>query len=70
MAAKVKKGRPARISARSLHPSLVEEVSRGAVQTGKTPEPVPQNKHAKRTATKRRLKGEATMQNRGVETDT
>jgi hypothetical protein len=33
----------------------VEEALRGAMETGKPPEPVPQNKHAKRTATKRRL---------------
>jgi hypothetical protein len=59
MAAEVKKERPARISRRSLHPLPVEEASRGAIQTSKTFEPVPQNKHAKRTATKRRLKGEA-----------
>jgi hypothetical protein len=70
MAAEVKKEGPARISRRSLHSLPVEEASRGAVQTGETPEPVPQNKHSKRTATKRRLKGEVTMQNRGVETDT
>jgi hypothetical protein len=41
----------------SLHPLDVEDALRGAMQAGKPPEPVPQNKHAKRTATKRRLKG-------------
>jgi hypothetical protein len=44
-----------RQQALSLHPLSVEEALRGAMETGKPPEPVPQNKHAKRTATKRRL---------------
>lgn len=39
----------------SLHPLSVEDALRGAMATGKPAEPVPQNKHAKRTATKRRL---------------
>jgi hypothetical protein len=39
----------------SLHPLSVDDALRGAMATGKPPEPVPQNKHAKRTATKRRL---------------
>jgi hypothetical protein len=42
---------------RSLYPLSLEEALGGAMQTGKPPEPEPQNKHAKRTATKRRLKG-------------
>jgi hypothetical protein len=41
----------------SLHPLSVEDALRGAMGTGKPPEP--ENKHAKRSATKRRLKGEA-----------
>ena len=69
MAKEVEKERPRRISRRSLHPLSAEEASRGEMQTGKTPEPVPQNKYAKRTATKRRLKGEATAQKHGVEAD-
>ena len=39
----------------SLHPLSVEDAMRGAMATGKPPEP--ENKRAKRTATKRRLKG-------------
>jgi hypothetical protein len=39
----------------SLHPLSLDEALAGAMQTGKPPEPEPQNKHAKRTATKRRL---------------
>lgn len=50
-----KEGRPDR-SKLSLHPLNLDEALRGAMQTGKPAEPVPQNKHAKRTATKRRLK--------------
>ena len=46
------KGRPL-----SLHPLSLEEALGGAMATGKPPEPEPQNKHAKRTATKRRLTG-------------
>jgi hypothetical protein len=42
----------------SLFPLNVEDALRGAMQTGKPPEPVPHNKHAKRTAAKRRLKKE------------
>jgi hypothetical protein len=45
-------GRPKRLS----FPLSVEDALRGAMQTGKPPEP--ENKHAKRTATKRRLKGD------------
>jgi hypothetical protein len=36
-----------------LHPLSPDEASRGAMQTGRSPEP--ENKHAKRTATKRLL---------------
>jgi hypothetical protein len=39
----------------SLSPLTLEEALAGAMATGKPPEPVPQNKHEKRTATKRRL---------------
>jgi hypothetical protein len=42
----------------SLSPLTLEQALAGAMQTGKPPEPQPQNKHAKRTATKRRLKRE------------
>jgi hypothetical protein len=38
----------------SLHPLSLDEALAGAMQTGKPPEPEPQNKNAKRTATKRR----------------
>jgi hypothetical protein len=38
----------------SLHPLTLEEALRGAMETGKPPEP--ENKYAKRTATKRRLR--------------
>jgi hypothetical protein len=41
----------------SLSPLTLEQALAGAMATGKPPEPAPQNKHAKRTATKRRLKG-------------
>jgi hypothetical protein len=37
----------------SLHPLTLEEALKGAMDTGKPPEL--ENKHAKRTATKRRL---------------
>lgn len=37
----------------SLHPLSVEDALRGAMATGKPP--APENKRAKRTATKRRL---------------
>ena len=36
-----------------LHPLSPDEAPRGAMQTGRSPEP--ENKHAKRTATKQRL---------------
>ena len=36
-----------------LHPSSPDEAPRGAMQTGRSPDP--ENKHAKRTATKQRL---------------
>jgi hypothetical protein len=39
----------------SLSLLTLEQALGGAIQTGKPPEPKPQNKHAKRTATKRRL---------------
>jgi hypothetical protein len=39
----------------SLHPLTLEKALKGAMETGKPPEP--ENKHAKRTATKRRAKG-------------
>ena len=40
----------------SLRPLTLEEALAGAMATGKPSEPHPQSKHAKRTATKRRLK--------------
>ena len=36
-----------------LHPLSPDEAPRGAMQAGRSPEP--ENKHARRTATKRRL---------------
>jgi hypothetical protein len=38
----------------TLHPLSLDEALKGATETGKPP--VLENKHAKRTATKRRLK--------------
>ena len=49
---------PAKGPPLSLHPLSLDEALKGAMATGKPPEPVPHNKYAKRTATKRRLKKE------------
>jgi hypothetical protein len=46
----------------SLHPLSLDEALAGAMATGRPSEPVPHNKHAKRTAARRRLEAGAKRQ--------